>query len=127
MNLRRISISLGASLLFITAAALTTHAQANYTRDAEPADGRGIHAKDRRIHDGKIFQLAADGLSAGIAERADAESGARRCRRRAGEIAVLGRGLSLHAHAREGEPARESVFDRHDRRRPRDDCRGDRF
>ncbi len=39
MNLRRISISLGASLLFITAAALTAHAQANYTRDPnQPTD-----------------------------------------------------------------------------------------
>ncbi|HKO34849.1 MAG TPA: M14 family zinc carboxypeptidase [Pyrinomonadaceae bacterium] len=39
MNLRRISISLGASLLIITAAALTAHAQANYTRDPnQPKD-----------------------------------------------------------------------------------------
>ena len=39
MNLRRISISLGASLLIITAAALTAHAQANFTRDAsQPTD-----------------------------------------------------------------------------------------
>ncbi|HEY5839085.1 MAG TPA: M14 family zinc carboxypeptidase [Pyrinomonadaceae bacterium] len=39
MNRRRISISLGASLLFITAAALTAHAQANYTRDPnQPTD-----------------------------------------------------------------------------------------
>ncbi|MFY9619267.1 MAG: M14 family zinc carboxypeptidase [Pyrinomonadaceae bacterium] len=39
MNLRRISISLGASLLFIIAAALTAHAQVNYTRDAnQPTD-----------------------------------------------------------------------------------------
>jgi hypothetical protein len=39
MNLRRISISLGASLLIITAAALSTHAQANYTRDPnQPTD-----------------------------------------------------------------------------------------
>src|SRR5687767_13327194 len=39
MNLRRISISLGASLLIITAAALTAHAQANYTRDPnQPTD-----------------------------------------------------------------------------------------
>ena len=39
MNLRRISISLGASLLFITAAALTAHAQANFSRDPnQPTD-----------------------------------------------------------------------------------------
>ena len=38
MNLRRINISLGASLLIIAAAALTARAQANYTRANQPAD-----------------------------------------------------------------------------------------
>ncbi len=127
MNLRRISISLGASLLFITAAALTAHAQANYTRDPNQPTDEEYTQQDRRIHDRKVFQLAADRLSARVAERADSESGPRRCRWRAREIAVLGRGLSLHAHARESEPAGEGVFNRHNGRRPRDDCRGDRL
>ena len=39
MNLRRISISFVASLLFIITAALTANAQANYTRDPnQPTD-----------------------------------------------------------------------------------------
>ena len=73
-----------------------------------------------------VLQLAARGLSAGVEDGADAEGGARRRRRRAGQAALRRRGLPVHAHAREGEPAREGLLDRQDRRRPRDDRRRDR-
>ena len=47
--------------------------------------------------------------------------GARRHRRRAGQAALLARGLRLHADGRESQSAGEGLLDRHDRRRARDD------
>ena len=38
-----------------------------------------------------------------------------------GQAALLARGLPVHADGREGQPAREGVLDRQDRRRARDD------
>ena len=89
----------------------------------EAADRRGLHAEDQGIHDGAVLHLAAGRLPAGVEDRADAEGGARRRRRRAGQAALLARGLPVHADGREGQPAGEGLLDRHDRRRPRDDRR----
>ena len=43
-----------------------------------------------------------------------------------GKLPYSARGLRVHAHAREGQPAREGVLDRQDRGRPRDDRGRDR-
>ena len=94
---------------------------------SQSANRSGIHEQDSRIYNRAILQFAADRLPAGFAKRADSESRARRRCRRARQVALRGRRLQVHAHARECEPARESVFNRHDRRRSRDDRGGGRF
>ena len=127
MNLRRISISLGASLLFITAAALTAHAQAKYTRDPNQPTDEEYTRKIAEYTTEKFFNSPLTDYLPTSPNVPTPESGPWRCRWCAGKIAVLRRDLSLHAHARESEPAGEGVFDRHDRRRPRDDRRGDRL
>ena len=102
---------------------LTAQQPQPFVRDPEDRDRRGIHEEDQGIHDRAVLQLAARRLPAGIEDRADAEGSARRRRRRARQAAVRRRGLPVHAHAREGEPAREGLLDRQDRRRARDDRR----
>ena len=54
--------------------------------------------------------LAARGLPARLEDRADAEGRARRRRRRARQAAVRRGGLPVHAHAGEGQPAREGLL-----------------
>ena len=68
-----------------------------------------------------VLQFAAHRLSAGLEDRAHAQGRARRRRRRARHPALFDGSLSLHADAGKGQPAREGLHHRQDRRRPRDD------
>ncbi len=88
---------------------------------SESADRRGVHEEDQGIHDGDVFPVAARRLSPGVEDRADAQSRARRHRRRAGQAAVRQRSERVHAAAREIVAAREGVLDRQHRRRAGDD------
>ena len=118
---RTATLVLSGVLVALTGSTGTMQSPANpYARDAEAARGRGLHEEAEGIHDRAVLHLAARGLPAGVEDRADPDSGARRHRRRAGQAALLARGLPVHADGREGQPAGEGVLDREDRRGPRD-------
>jgi len=90
---------------------------------SQAARGRGLHREDPQVHHAAVLHLAAGGLSARVEKRADAASGAWRHLRRAGNPALRGRRVQIHAPAGESHAAREGFLDWQDRRRARDDCR----
>ena len=111
-----------AALLVLATSALLRRAVGSARDPKQPIDEE-YTKKIQEYTDRAVLPLAARRLPAGVEDRADAEGGARRHRRRSRQAAVRRGGLPVHAHAREGEPAREGVLDREDGGRARDDRR----
>ena len=101
------------------------NAQVKPGSGSQSANRSGLHQQDSRIHDRAILQLAIDGLLACFTGCSDSKSRAWRRFRRARQAAVRRRRLQVHADAGARKPASESLFNRHDGRRPRDDRRRD--
>ncbi len=105
------------------AAVADSFAADTYARDPQQAVDTAYTAKIAEYTTAAAIQFAADGLSAGLGHRADAGQSAWRCAWRAEHAAVHEGHRALFRPARSGEPARESVPHRQERRRPRDDRR----
>ncbi len=94
---------------------------------SESADRSGIHQQDSRVYNRALFQLASDRLSARVADVPTPKAVLGDVAGAPGKLPYAEDVYKYMRMLERAQPARESLFDRHDGRRPRDDRRRDRL